>query len=67
MKIETDESRYEKIRQKGWHKTFAWLPVKIDDNHAVWLEFYERRLKGWYYDIYGRTILQWETRGIVKD
>jgi hypothetical protein len=39
--------RYE-LREKGWHKHFAWIPVKVGYNGEwAWLQFVERRLTGW--------------------
>lgn len=30
--------------EKGWHRAFAWNPVKISHREVRWLEFVERRL-----------------------
>lgn len=34
----------------GWRRRFALLPVKIGDQ-IIWLEWFERRVTGHYYEI----------------
>lgn len=26
-----------------WHRSFAWLPVRMDNRHKIWLQHYEWR------------------------
>lgn len=52
--------RYE-LKEVGWHKHFAWLPVKIDHKGGTaWLKFVERRLDGWVSGPFG--FQQWSYR-----
>jgi hypothetical protein len=34
-------------RTEGWHRWFAWCPVRVESNKCVWLETIER--KGTYH------------------
>jgi hypothetical protein len=48
MKVKlTSIEKYCKLREERlskWHKWFAWRPVRINDEHMVWLEFVFRRI-----------------------
>jgi hypothetical protein len=43
----TSFKKYFKLRDERlaeWHKWFAWRPVRLDDDHMVWLEFVFRQV-----------------------
>lgn len=53
--------------QSHWHKVFAWLPIRTDENVCVWLEQYERRLEWRICDYtYNYYIAKSERRLIAK-
>jgi hypothetical protein len=39
--------RQREQQQRGWHRWFAWRPVRVDQKNVAWLEFVERHI--WYY------------------
>jgi len=44
MKVRCFESwDHKRKRLEGWHKWFAWRPVRVTDNDCRWLETLERR------------------------
>ena len=55
-----------KIRPKKddtqWHKWFAWCPVRIDDDHNIWLANCLRR-RVWYGG-YFSDIFYWEYKAM---
>ncbi len=49
------------LRDKGWHKWFAWYPVTIGyHGETVWLQTIERQLGGWVDGPFGYE--QWHFR-----
>lgn len=38
-----------KARIEQWHRVFAWLPHRCDDDTCRWLETIERRIEIRYY------------------